>query len=212
MKTPGPVRHSRRLLLLAALTAASAAALADEGEFRLTVRSTTFVNNGTVPLSMVDSFVAPGSTVSTCTVSGVPGGNQSPELSWSGAPRNTRSFVVVAYDVTAAFTHWGIYNIAADATGLPGNAGVAGSSYGEQTLNDFFTPGYEGPCPPMSVAPDVHHYRFTVYALATRLSLPSSANFPATGETLYNALLEASDRGRVLASASITGLYSSTPP
>lgn len=118
---------------------------------------------------------------------------------------------MIAYDVTAAFTHWGIYNIEPTARGLPANAGVANSTFGEQTLNDFFSPGYEGPCPPMNVAPFAHHYRFTVYALAVRLQLPASANFPAAAETLYNALLAEAEHGRVLASASITGLYSDTP-
>jgi len=216
MKYPFAVRRWQRGLLAvaAAVTLASGgAAPAGDEDFRLTVRSATFVNGGLIPLSMVDNFVPTGATASPCTVSGAPGGNMSPELSWRGAPRNTRSFVVVAYDITAAFTHWGIYNIAASASGLPANAGIPNSPYGDQTLNDFFdVAAYEGPCPPMNVAPDAHQYRFTVYALAARLQLASSANFPAAAETLYNALLEESQHGRVLASASITGLYSSTPP
>jgi len=52
---------------------------------------------------------------------------------------------------------------------------------------------------------------FTVYALDTMLDLQSSANFPARGPTLYEALVEAGRNGDILESASITGLYSSTP-
>ncbi|HEY6303703.1 MAG TPA: hypothetical protein VIX14_11605 [Terriglobales bacterium] len=49
----------------------------------------------------------------------------------------TAGFVVTVYDATAAFTHWGMYNISPTATGLPENAGVAGSQCGNQILNDF---------------------------------------------------------------------------
>jgi Raf kinase inhibitor-like YbhB/YbcL family protein len=121
--------------------------------------------------------------------------------------------VVVVYDVTAAFTHWGMYNISASATGLPENAGVAGSTYGDQIVNDFLLAAqYNGPCPPAGVFPDVHMYLFTVYDLDTTLILPSSPNFPALAETLYQALIKAGRGGHILASASLIGLYSSTPP
>jgi Raf kinase inhibitor-like YbhB/YbcL family protein len=150
--------------------------------------------------------------VNTCSVNGAPGGNQSPELSWTGAPRNTRTFVVVAYDETAAFTHWGMYNIPGNLPGLPENAGTAGSSFGAQVINDFLVgPEYDGPCPPSNVTPYVHHYVFTVYALDIELTLPSSTNFPANAETLYQALIEAGEKHHILASARIVGLYSSNP-
>jgi Raf kinase inhibitor-like YbhB/YbcL family protein len=118
---------------------------------------------------------------------------------------------VVLYDVTAAFTHWGMYNIAPTATGLPENAGVAGSSYGTQIVNDFFVGAeYDGPCPPANYAPFVHHYQFTVYALDITLTLPSSGNFPATAETLYQALIDAGTLGHILETARISGHYSTT--
>jgi Raf kinase inhibitor-like YbhB/YbcL family protein len=150
--------------------------------------------------------------VNVCSINGAPGGNESPELSWRDAPAGTRSFVVTLYDVTAAFTHWRMYNIAANSVGLPQNAGVAGSPYGMQIVNDFFIGAeYDGPCPPVNVAPFVHTYIFTVYALDVTLTLPSSANFPATAETLYQALIAAGRQGHILGSASIVGLYSTTP-
>jgi phosphatidylethanolamine-binding protein (PEBP) family uncharacterized protein len=52
---------------------------------------------------------------------------------------------------------------------------------------------------------------FTLYALDIELNLPRSVNFPATAETLYQALIEAGRHDHILASASITGLYSTTP-
>jgi Raf kinase inhibitor-like YbhB/YbcL family protein len=117
------------------------------------------------------------------------------------------------YDVTAAFTHWGMYNISPETTSLPENAGVAGSTYGTQIFNDFFAGAeYDGPCPPATLAPLQHHYVITVYALDVELNLPSSANFPAVAETLFQALLETARNQHDLESASIGGFYSSAPP
>ncbi len=179
------------------------------GTFRLS--STTFLNNGFLPIGTIHNIVSNG--VNACSINGAPGGNMSPELSWSGVPAGTRSFAVTTFDVTAAFTHWGMYNISARLNGLPENAGAAGSTYGSQIYNDFFIgPEYDGPCPPPNVPPDVHNYVFTVYALDSTLTLPSSANFPANAETLYQALIEAAKTGHVLAKASLVGLYSTTPP
>jgi phosphatidylethanolamine-binding protein (PEBP) family uncharacterized protein len=105
-----------------------------------------------------------------------------------------------------------MYNISGAATGLPENAGVAGSQYGSQIFNDFFVGAeYDGPCPPANVRPFVHHYVFTVYALDTMLRLPSSPNFPASAESLYQALIKAGKAGHILASSKIVGLYSTTP-
>jgi Raf kinase inhibitor-like YbhB/YbcL family protein len=184
---------------------------ADWQHHHFELSSTTFKNNTTLPLSMIYNFLVKGSNI--CSLDGSPGGNQSPELSWRNAPRETRSFVVMAIDVTASFTHWGMYNIAPTATGLPENAGVAGSKYGTQIKNDFPDFRYDGPCPPKGVTSFIHRYVFTVYALDKELHLPSSSsNFPANGETLLFALTEAEKFGHVLASASLTGLYSTTPP
>ena len=202
-------------LLLALLwLSLSAAAQGDGtvgGPHRFQLTSTTFQNNTTLPIRAIENITVNGSNL--CSVDGSPGGNRSPELSWGRAKHATRSFVVVAYDTTANFTHWGMYNISPTATGLPENAGVAGSPYGDQIVNDFFIGAeYDGPCPPANVQPFVHHYVFTVYALDIVLHLPSTANFPANGETLYQALIEAGRAGHILQSASITGLYSTTPP
>jgi Raf kinase inhibitor-like YbhB/YbcL family protein len=164
--------------------------------FRLS--STTFTNGSKLPL-----IIILGSN--NCPyVTG--GGDQSPELSWTDAPWGTRSFVVTVFDTTASFTHWGMYNISPKTTELPQNAGIAGSTYGQQVFNDFFYGAeYDGPCPPNNVTPLVHNYVFTVYALDTNLSLVSSPpNFPADAETLYRAMFD-----HVLQSTSIQGYFSS---
>jgi len=179
-----------------------------QGSFQL--HSTAFSNDGTPPLSMILNNVVNGQN--SCTASGAAGFDQSPELFWTGAPWGTKSFVVVLYDTTAAFTHWGMYNIAGNVNQLPQNAGAANSTYGSQIENDFLLgQQYDGPCPPAGYAPEIHNYVFTVYALSTTLDLPGSANFPANGETLYHALIQAGERGQILGQASLIALYSSTP-
>ena len=159
------------------------------------VSSTTFKDNTKVPQSMV--FNGSGS--------GCTGGNKSPQLSWSKTPAGTRSYTVLMFDVTASFTHWGMYNIPASTTSLPENAGTAGSPDGQQILNDFgIGQQYDGPCPPPGPA---HHYVITVFALDCTLTLPSPlGKFPPFPETLLYALIEAGDD--ILGTAQITGLYS----
>jgi Raf kinase inhibitor-like YbhB/YbcL family protein len=153
------------------------------------VRSATFKNDHFVPKSMVYDRA------------GCSGGNQSPQLSWTGAPKKTKSFAVLTLDTTAIFWHWGMYGISPATTSLPENAGTKRSKYGSEVLNDWAiylgksNRGYDGPCPPRGKA---HHYVFTVYALDTTLKLPRSAHV----ENLDLAI-----RGHVLGSASITGLY-----
>lgn len=162
------------------------------------VSSTTFSDGGTIPLIMVYNQCPyyPG------------GGNESPELSWTNAPHQTNSFVVVTYDITASFTHWGMYNISGKANGLPLNAGVPNSPYGLQVSNDFGDISYDGPCPPPQFNPPSHTYVFTVYALDTVLpTLPTFGDFPPGAEALYHALLAAARGNHILESASTVGYF-----
>lgn len=165
----------------------------DDGP-RFRVTSSTFQNGATVPASMVFN----GQLGSSCI-----GGNMSPELKWTHAVPWTKSYAVVVYDVTADFTHWGVYNIPPDVTELPENAGVATSSL-TQISNDIFTVGYIGPCPPPDIVPNgIHKYLFTVYALDTKLDLPAfPPGVPAPSETLFRAMI-----GHVIETATITGLF-----
>jgi Raf kinase inhibitor-like YbhB/YbcL family protein len=178
-------------------------------EHKLAVTSTTFTENGPLPDSAIYNFISQG--VNSCTANGAPGGDQSPQLQWSHVPPNTRSFAVLLYDTTAAFTHWGMYNIAPHVRALPENAGAVGSTYGSQVNNDFGDRSYDGPCPPADVPPDAHHYVFTVYALDTELEVSTLTNFPANAETLEHALLDAARNGHILASGSLGTYYSATP-
>lgn len=185
--------------------------LAADDDAALHLQSSTFTDGQMLPLVTIANL--PGSSgQNTCTSDGSPGGDQSPQLSWTHASHETRSFAVVVYDVTASFTHWGIYNIAPGTTTLPLGAGTAGSSYGAQVANDFGDLSYDGPCPPTTLMPHVHRYVFTVYALDVRLpALEAQGDFPPGAQALYHALLAAGRGGHILASASITGLYSAVP-
>jgi Raf kinase inhibitor-like YbhB/YbcL family protein len=201
--------HVKRMAAVAIAIGMFAATAPAQESFQL--RSTTFSNDSVLPLSMILNNQANG--VNTCSATGAAGYDESPELSWTGAPRGTQSFVVVLYDVTAAFTHWGMYNIAGNVTRLPENAGKAGSPFGLQVENDFdLGQEYDGPCPPANVVPDSHQYTFTVYALSGQLPLSGSANFPTNAETLYHALIVAGKQNQILGEATLTGFYSSTPP
>ena len=71
----------------------------------MTLHSATFANGGTLPLSMINT-IPDANGNNTCTASGAAGGNQSPQLTWLHAPDETRSFMVIVYDVVAQFTHW----------------------------------------------------------------------------------------------------------
>jgi Raf kinase inhibitor-like YbhB/YbcL family protein len=174
------------------------AVLEGEEHQRFHVTSSTFEDGSFIPTSMVFS----GQLGSVCT-----GANQSPELSWTPARRDTLSYAVVLFDVTASFTHWGMYNIPVTTTELPENAGVSGSTYGEEVLNDAAQFGYSGPCPPPDIVPNGNHsYVFTVYALDTQLKLPfASPDFPPTGSALFRAMI-----GHVVDTASIRGIFRCT--
>jgi Raf kinase inhibitor-like YbhB/YbcL family protein len=215
MKTNFKSKHTCKWLNAVAAAALAAigmgTALAEEGP--MTLHSATFVNGGTLPLSMINNV--PGANgMNTCTAGGVAGGNESPQLTWKHAPDETRSFMVIVYDVTAQFTHWAMYNIPAGTTRLPENAGIAGSGYGMQNGNDFFTPSYGGPCPPTTLQPFVHEYTFTVYALDEFLPIVKTFGdfVPAGPEGLYHELIDASRSHHVLASASIRGYFSAVAP
>jgi Raf kinase inhibitor-like YbhB/YbcL family protein len=130
------------------------------------------------------------------------GKNVSPAISWSGAPKDTKSFAVSMYDPDAptgsGFWHWWIANIPASVTSLPkGAGGGAGLPEGAvQPKNDFSLAGYGGPCPPKGKP---HHYIITIYALkADKLDVDANASAAVFG-FYANA--------NALAKATLIGLY-----
>ena len=117
---------------------------------------------------------------------GCSGGNISPALRWSGAPRGTKSFVLTVYDPDAptgsGFWHWVMYNIPANVTRLPQGAGTPGRepAGAVQGNSDYGAPGYGGPCPPAGLGS--HRYVFTIYAVkAEKLEVPPNPTAAVVG-------------------------------
>ncbi len=140
-------------ILLAGLMSAGAA----QAKFEIT--STDIKSGGRIP----DEFVA--------NIMGCPGKNVSPSLSWSGAPKGTKSFAISVYDPDAptgsGFWHWVVFNIPPTATSLPKNAGDPKANLmpagAVMSRTDLGVPGYLGPCPPKGDKP--HHYHFQIFAV-----------------------------------------------
>jgi Raf kinase inhibitor-like YbhB/YbcL family protein len=93
----------------------------------------------------------------------VSGGNVSPQLDWVGAPADTVAFAVFFHDITIDFEHSAIWNIPADATGLPEGvdedampANVPGATQCRSWAGNF---GYGGP------GSAANFYQFTLYAI-----------------------------------------------
>src|ERR1700751_4889678 len=78
---------------------------ADDPDTRFQLRSATFKNHTTMPISTIHTILATNGA-NICSLDGSVGGNTSPDLSWTNAPPETRSFAVIAFDTTASFTHW----------------------------------------------------------------------------------------------------------
>ena len=117
---------------------------------------------------------------------GCEGQNLSPELVWSGAPTETKSFIVTAYDPDAptgsGLWHWSAFNIPATVGQLDEAAASSGGTPPEGMIharNDFSQTQYDGACPPPG---STHHYVFTVYAMPmATLPLDATASAAMVG-------------------------------
>jgi hypothetical protein len=159
---------------------------------------------GSAPVAVTSSSFKNGDTLSNAHVfTGCGGKNVSPQLSWTGAPAETKSYAVTLFDPDAptgcGYWHWLACDIPASVTSLEAGAGGGESPAGGKTgYNDFGMNSYGGPCPPKGDKP--HRYIFTVYAL----DVPALEN---AGKSMTGATLVFLMRGHVLASGSITGLF-----
>ena len=97
-------------------------------------------------------------------------GNTSPQLSWSGAPEGTRSYVVTCFDPDAptpsGFWHWALVDLPADVTSLDtgagsGDAALPGGAF--MLRNDGGGAAFMGAAPPPNDQP--HRYFFVVHAV-----------------------------------------------
>lgn len=136
---------------------------------------------------------------------GVPGGaDESPQLSWSGAPADTKSYAVTVFDPDAptvsGFWHWAVFNIPADVTSLPAGAAAAGLPQGAVELrNDAGFRGFVGAAPPAGHGP--HRYFVVVHAVDTEsLDVSPDASPASLGFVLFTHTLA---RGRITGQAEI---------
>ena len=155
-----------------------------------------------VPVFGVGSgVVADGVTMPVAQRSGIFGaGGQdvSPDLTWSGFPASTRSFVVTMYDPDAptpsGFWHWAVVDLPSDITSLPVGAGEGDDALpaGRHITNDAGLQRYVGPAPPPGPA---HRYYIVVTALdiptvdVPDTASPALALFQTVGNTVARATL-----------------------
>ncbi|MEK7465295.1 MAG: YbhB/YbcL family Raf kinase inhibitor-like protein [Patescibacteria group bacterium] len=147
------------------------------GNFAL--KSTAFKDGGIIPARH------------TCD-----GDDVNPFLEIRDAPPNTKSFALIVDDPDApggVWDHWLVWNIDGKTQYLSEDSIPAGAFQG---LSGAGHSKWGGPCPPRGNDP--HHYRFTLYALDTILTLAAGAK---------RAELEDAIAGHILAKTSITGIY-----
>lgn len=115
-----------------------------------------------------------------------------PVIYWSGAPRGTKSFALVMDDSAAPITpyiYWIVFNIGPQSSDIPSGQLPPGA---QKAANSKGTVGYDPPCP----ANRGHYYRFTVYALSRKLTLPAQSS----AKTAWSAIATyAIARGRLTA-------------
>ena len=108
-------------------------------EFKLT--TTSFENEGIIPKKYTPH-----------------GEDYNPQLSWTGAPEETKSFALINDDPDAPvglWTHWLVKNIPATTTSIKEN-----SVPGVEVTNSWGIKKYKGPKPPSGT----HRYYFKLYA------------------------------------------------
>jgi Raf kinase inhibitor-like YbhB/YbcL family protein len=172
----------KRITILVGLFALVAVAATAAEVMELTVTSSAFKNQGPIPSQY------------TCE-----GQQESPPVSWSALPPQTRSVAVIVDDPDApggTFEHLVLYNLPPTERTLPSQPakGLGLVGHGAAGMNSNQQAGWAPICPPSGM----HRYRFTVFGLDTVLQLPARA----TSRDLEQAM-----HGHVLARGELVGTY-----
>lgn len=130
------------------------------------------------------------------------GDNISPEISWTDAPANTKSYLLFLHDPDAphlaGFVHWVAYISDPKLKSIPTGYNPSSKSPIVFGLNGMDKNTYFGPCPPSGTG--VHRYVFTLYALNTTLDANKVQKLHQS--ELVNLLY-----GKVIKQATLTGFY-----
>ena len=125
------------------------------------------------------------------------GNGVSPELIFKGISEAAQELVLICHDpdapLTYGFTHWVLYNIPADVSGLAENCGDLYTG----GVNELGNSGWVPPSPPPGHGE--HFYYFQLFALDKKLDLPAG---------LSRAELLAKIDEHILEQARIVGIYS----
>ena len=131
------------------------------------------------------------------------GKDLSPQLSWHGAPENTKSYAVTVYDPDAptgsGFWHWAVANIPASVTelqtGSGDDKGLELPKVAIQLHNDASIARFMGAAPPQGHGQ--HRYLIVIHALdiedigVSSNSTPAALGFSMFTHTLGRAVLTA---------------------
>jgi hypothetical protein len=156
--------------------------------------------NTTTPMTIASSAFLDSQTVPkqyTCDGAGI-----NPPLQFSNIPSEAQSLALLVEDPdapTGIWIHWLMWNISASTTEISENSVPQGAIQGQASSGQNV---YGAPCPPSptpgSGQAGIHHYIFTVYALDSKLQLPSYS----TAQNFQSAI-----QGHVISQAQLTGLY-----
>lgn len=132
------------------------------------------------------------------------GAGRSPQISWSGTPSNTKSFVITMHSepgpprpgetITGSHGYLILFNIPPTVTSISGGSkeiGTFGQNFQGKSL------GYTPPC---SQGPGAKKYTITLYALTSPISLTAQE---ATLATVQDAV-----KGKVISTSILDGSYS----
>jgi Raf kinase inhibitor-like YbhB/YbcL family protein len=136
-----------------------------------------------------------------------PGEGTSPAMNWANAPIGTQSFFLHMHDMDVARNkttddqaHWVLWNIPANAPGLP-----EGVPKGSQLPDGSYQISATGPLyrgPGAAATGPLHHYVFELFALDIKLDVKPSADAFETRAGVMKAI-----QGHILAKAVYGGLF-----
>jgi len=132
----------------------------------------------------------------------------SPELKWSQVPPGTQSFVLLVHDPEPVLnkgskmdiTHWLIWNIPGNSTGLKEGVAQGELPDGSRQVS-LRTNSYMGPGAP---AGPYHHYTFELYAVDSKIDVPQGT--PQEAANTRMAVMNAID-GHVLGKALLVARF-----